>query len=277
MLGTTVSIRVQDMDAQQAHAAIDQAFAEVERVHALMSFHEPTSDLSRVHRALPGEWVTVDALTMEVLDEASRLARQSEGVFDVTIGGQLVYDGLLPPPQGAQVADPFATWRDIELSETQVRLRRPLWMDLGGIAKGYAVDRAVNTLKQEGVTHGVVNAGGDLRFIGEGPHQVAIDTQHVRDMHVAALEVGEMAVATSTSRACKDHGPLPHRHGQHRHPVDGGLLATVVAPRCMHADALTKIVLVLGVQSEAVLRHYDAEAYLQNHEGKWTSIGQATT
>ena len=274
VLGTTVTIRVQGMDADRAHAAVDRAFAQIERVHALMSFHEPSSDLSRIHASPLGEWVTVDAMTLEVLEEASRLAERSAGVFDITIGSQLVHDGLLPSPRRDHAADPFATWRDIELSETQARVHRPLWIDLGGIAKGYAVDRAVDVLKACGVLDGVVNAGGDLRFVGTGPHQVAIDTQQVSAGHVAALEVGEMAVATSTPRAHPEHMPIPHRDGLRRTPVDNHLLATVVAPRCMHADALTKVVLALGARSEPILQYFDAEAYLQNAASEWLSIGQ---
>lgn len=277
ILGTTVSIRVLGMDAPLAHGAIDKAFAEIERVHALMSFHEPSSDLSRLHGAPPGQWVTVDAMTLEVLAESSRLAEQSEGVFDVTVGGQLVREGVLPSTCGTHAADPCATWRDVELSDTQARLHRPLRIDLGGIAKGYAVDRAVRALKQSGVAEGVVNAGGDLRFIGAGPHRVAIDTRHAseRSALVPTLEVGDMAVATSTPRGRGDHAPIPHRNGVRRSPVDGDLLATVVAPQCLHADALTKIVLALGVQSEPILRHHDAEAYLHNAAGEWICIGQA--
>ncbi|WP_081500723.1 FAD:protein FMN transferase [Dyella japonica] len=274
LLGTTVKVLVQGMDAPRAHAAIDKAFAQVERVHALMSFHEPASDLSRLHRAPLGERVTVDAMTVEVLEEARQLAEMSGGVFDITIGGQLVRDGLLPSPQGACPPDPSAYWKDIELLETQVCLHRPLWMDLGGIAKGYAVDCAVHALKEHGVTHGVVNAGGDLRFIGTGPHQVAIDTMLPDRANIPALEVGEVAVATSTPRARAAHAAIPHRDALHRLPVGGDLLATVVAPRCVHADALTKVVLALGTQSDAMLRHYDAEAYLQSPAGEWTCIGQ---
>ena len=275
ILGTTVSIRVQGMDERQAHAAADKAFAEIGRVHALMSFHEPSSDLSRMHGAPLGEWVTLDAMTLEVLGEASRLAETSAGVFDVTVGGALVRAGLLPSPRHGSAPDPSAYWMDIELSETQARLSRPLWLDLGGIAKGYAVDRAVEVLRQHGVTQGVVNAGGDLRFIGDGPHRVAIDTGQMQGSDIAALEVGEMAVATSSTRIHGVGTAIPHRDGLRRAPVDTGLVATVVARQCMHADALTKIVLALGEQSEAIMRHYDAEAYLQKATGEWICIGQA--
>ena len=274
ILGTTVSIRVQGMGERLAHIAADSAFAAVERIHALMSFHEPSSDLSRLHGAPLGEWVTLDAMTLEVLHEASRLAEKSAGVFDVTVGGSLVRDGLLPAPRQGHAPDPSAHWRDIELSETQARLHRPVWMDLGGIAKGYAVDRAVHVLKEHGVTQGVVNAGGDLRFIGDGPHRVAIDTGHPESSNVAALDVGEVAVATSSTRSHTEGMTIPHRDGLRRSPVDAGLVATVVAHRCMHADALTKIVLALGTQSEAILGHYDAEAYLRQSTGEWICIGQ---
>ena len=275
ILGTTVSIRVLGMEEQHAHAAADRAFAAIERVQALMSFHEPSSDLSRMHVAPLGEWVTLDAMTLEVLGEASRLAEMSAGVFDVTVGGALVRDGLLPPPCHGSAPDPSAYWMDIELSETQARLSRPLWLDLGGIAKGFAVDRAVDVLRELGVTQGVVNAGGDLRFIGDGPHRVAIDTGRTQSEHVAALEVGEMAVATSSTRILGENSAIAHRDGLRREPLEAGLVATVVAHRCVHADALTKVVLALGEQSEAILRHYAAEAYLQKATGEWICIGQA--
>lgn len=275
LLGTTVSIRVHGLDAAQAHAAIDAAFAQVERVHALMSFHEAASDLSRLHRAALGERVSIDGMTAEVLQEALRLARQSDGVFDVTIGGQLVRDGVLPSPSASCPPDPLASWKDIEVSATHACLHRHLRIDLGGIAKGYAVDRAVLALKQHGVAHGVVNAGGDLRFIGAGPHRVAIDTAHEEGANVPALEVGEVAVATSTPRARAQGAAISHHDARRRSPVDGDLLATVVASQCMHADALTKVVLALGTQSDAVLRHYDAEAYLHSPNGEWTCVGKA--
>lgn len=275
LLGTTVNIRVVGMDETQAHFAIGEAFARMERVHARMSFHEPTSDLSQLHRAPVGEWVTVDPMTIDVLSEATRLAGASHGVFDITVGGQLVDDGLLPHPQGDRVPDPAASWRDIELATTQARLHRSLWMDLGGIAKGYAVDRAIEALQAHGVTHGCVNAGGDLRFIGEGPHQVMIETELGEHAGIPALEVGEVAVATSTARSRKSGQAIPHRDARAQRPVHGDQLATVVAGQCVHADALTKIVLALGKQSEDLLRRYDAEAYLQNAAGEWITLGAA--
>lgn len=263
------------MDEAEAHAAIGEAFARIERVHALMSFHEPGSDLSRLHRSPLATWITLDPMTIDVLGEAIRLSACSDGVFDITIGARLVQDGLLPPPQGARTPDPAASWRDIELSPTQVRLHRSAWMDLGGIAKGYAVDRAVHALQERGVIRACVNAGGDLRFIGEGPHQVMIETERDGAAGIPALEVGAVAVATSTARSRRGEA-VPHQDARARRPVDGDRLATVVAGHCVHADALTKLVLALGRQGEDLLRHYDAEAYLQDAAGEWIILGAAT-
>jgi thiamine biosynthesis lipoprotein len=264
------------MDETDAHVAIGEAFACVERVHALMSFHEPASDVSRLHRSPVGAWVTVDPMTIEVLGEAKRLSEASGGVFDITIGGQLVHDGLLPRPESDRQPDPAASWRDIECTTTQACLHRSLWMDLGGIAKGYAVDLAIQVLREHGVTHACVNAGGDLRFLGAGPHQVMIETERGADAGVPALEVGEVAVATSTARSRRHDGAIPQRDARARSTVNGDHLATVVAARCVHADALTKIVLALGPHSDDLVRHYDAEAYLQDAAGAWITLGATT-
>jgi thiamine biosynthesis lipoprotein len=274
LLGTTVSIRVTGMTEAIAHAAITEAFAAVERIHALMSFHEAGSDLSRLHAAAPGARVQLDAQTAHVLTEARRLSQLTHGVFDVTIGSRLVAKGLLPAPAAHHPPHPDANWEDIEIDEHGgARLRRAAWIDLGGIAKGYAVDCAIDVLRSHGVVHGCVNAGGDLRTLGDGPHRVAIATDEVDFTHIPVLEVGETAIATSSGRSCATADVAPHIHGRTRAEVSHRQVATVVAPHCIHADALTKVVLALGSESAPVLQQFDAVAYLQNQAGQWTGIG----
>lgn len=276
MLGTTVNIRVTGMTEAIAHTAITEAFAAVERVHALMSFHEADSDLSRLHAAAPGERVQLDAQTAHVLMEARRLSQLSHGVFDVTIGSRMVAKGLLPAPGVHHPPCSDANWEDIEIDEQGgARLRRAAWIDLGGIAKGYAVDRAIDVLRSHGVTHGCVNAGGDLRTLGAGPHRIAIATDEADVTHIPVLEVGEVAVATSSGRAHATPDVAPHIHGRTRDEVNHCQVATVVAPHCIHADALTKVVLALGSESAPMLQQFDAVAYLQNQTGQWTGIGTA--
>ena len=166
LLGTLVEMRVEAPDGACARAAVEAAFAEISAVHARMSFHEAGSDLSRLHAARVGTQVEIDARTSEVLRCALDLAARSQGRFDPTIAGRLVAQEFLPPPRSPFLPDVRASWRDVELTDGGVRLHRPLWLDLGGIAKGYAVDRAVGVLLAHGATQALVNAGGDLRVAG---------------------------------------------------------------------------------------------------------------
>lgn len=276
LLGTTVAIRVEADDATAGHCAIDAAFAAVAHVHALMSFHEAHSDLSRIHRALPGTRVGVDPQTAEVLRSALAFSAWSGGVFDITIAGQLVAQGLLPHPAHAAMPVADACWRDIQLDDANgVVLQRPLWMDLGGIAKGYAVDRAIACLQAHGIRNACVNAGGDLRLLGPGPHRIAIDTGSEPRVTQPVLEIDEAAVATSSGRTFGDTGQSAHMHGRTRAGVGAQTCVSVVAPTCMHADALTKIVLAARADSVALLQRLDATAYLHDASDTWSVLGAA--
>ena len=274
LLGTTVTVHVECAAEADAHRAIDAAFTAMTDVHARMSFHEADSDLSRIHAAAPGQRVMVDAQTAEVLREALLLSEHTRGAFDVTVAAQLVTWGLLPAPRGDAALVAGANWKDIDIDDKDgVRLRRPLWIDLGGIAKGYAVDRGVDALRVHGIKHACINAGGDLRTLGEGPHFVAIATDERLPSHYPVLELGEASMASSSGRAFSAVGKGPHVHGRRRYSMGLTQSVTVVAGKCMHADALTKVVMALGMQSGDLLRHFDAVAYLQNATGDWTQIG----
>jgi thiamine biosynthesis lipoprotein len=273
LLGTFVSVRVEADDEQAGHRAIDAAFETIARVHALMSFHQPHSDLARIHRAPPGARIAVDPQTAEVLRLAQSFAERSDGAFDVTVAGTLVAQGLLPAPVGSSAPDADACWRDIELDGDGVVLRRRLWIDLGGIAKGYAVDRATQHLQAHGIRHACVNAGGDLRLLGKGPHQVALDTGSHELAQQAVLEIDAAAVATSSSRAFAGSGSSPHVHGQTRACMATQQCVSVVADSCAHADALTKIVLAQGAASAPLLKQLNATAYVHDAHGEWSTLG----
>ena len=166
-LGTIVSIGIRGMSRQDAAAAIDAGFAAVAAVHRLMSFHQAGSDVDRINCHALDAPVEVNPLTMRVMRCALRLAAASQGAFDVTVAGELVARGVLHRPRSERVAEPDCSWRDIELiGEDQVRFHRPLWIDLGGIAKGFAVDHALASMPLSPHAQVCVNAGGDLRVRG---------------------------------------------------------------------------------------------------------------
>jgi len=202
------------------------------------------------------------------LRAALAIARASDGRFDPTIGGRLVAWRQLPAPSDADAVDPTSRWHDVELGrDRRVRFRKPLWIDLGGIAKGYAVDRAVTVLRAAGMHGGVVNAGGDLRAFGDAFEVVQVREPSDPARSRPLLHLRDGAVATSA-------GYFSERDG-HTALVDtrgGGSLGhagsvTVCAPRALWADALTKVVLADPEAAVPLLRRLRAQAALLDAEG----------
>ncbi|HSR64908.1 MAG TPA: FAD:protein FMN transferase, partial [Xanthomonadaceae bacterium] len=196
LLGTLVAVRAEGPGAR-VEAGIARAFEAIATVQAAMSFHDPASELSRLNRHAFDAPQLVDGPTWRVLRAALALARASGGRFDPTVGGRLVAWRQLPAPSRTQV-DPAADCRDVQLGRgRRVRFRKPLWLDLGGIAKGFAVDRAVAALRAAGVRSGVVNAGGDLRVFGDAPEVVHVRDPAAPGLARPLLQLRAGAVATS--------------------------------------------------------------------------------
>ncbi len=267
LLGTLVEIRARGV----APATLDAAFAAVARVHARMSPHEPASDVARLNRARAGETLRIDAWTWRVLAAAQRLAEKSHGVFDVTIAQSST--GV--PPAGCTTAgaDACATragdWRDLVLlPRPRVRVARPLRLDLGGIAKGFAVDRALAILRAAGATSGVVNAGGDLRVFGAAAERVVVRHPAApgRLIPLALLRAGALATSANyfdAPRAARLRRPDGRRLWLGRGSV------SVRAPTCLLADALTKIVAAIGPRrAEPLLRAHRASALVLTRDGR---------
>ena len=196
------------------------------------------------------------------------MSRLSSGAFDVTVGGRLVEEGFLPRPENTESFDGEASFQDIVLlPDDSVTLMRRAWIDLGGIAKGYTVDQAVRVLNKHGVLSGIVNAGGDLYVFGD------FQPIHIRHPANPSLlfplgAITDSAVASS-SGCFADRGekadPLidPRRHARIRwkHGV------TVIASRCMMADALTKVVRLAPRRAPMILTHFGARAIIVEENG----------
>jgi FAD:protein FMN transferase len=248
LLGTFVQIAVEaTLPAVELHAAVTDAFAEIALVHSLMSWHEAGSELSRINRLAALGPQPLHPHTRTVLAAALEIARLSDGAFDPCVAGALTKWGLLPLPADAHAPDGQGSWRDIELEAESVRFHRRLWVDLGGIAKGYAVDLALQCLLRHGVAQCVVNAGGDLRVAGAQEHLVAI--RHPLHAHALVHQLTLNNEALATSSAFETHresasGPVcalvdPATGGAYR----GRDSVSVRAAACITADALTKVAL----------------------------------
>ncbi|WP_249125306.1 FAD:protein FMN transferase [Bradyrhizobium manausense] len=269
LLGTFVEIEVSGASGYDTDCAVAAAFDAVAEVHRLMSFHETDSDVSRLNREAGVRPVRVHDWTFQVLETAVGLYRQSGGCFDVTIAPALQAMGLLPPRKHKQPAASIARISDAIslLPDRKVCFQSTdVTIDLGGIAKGFAVDRAVDTLRDFGMASGMVNAGGDLRAFGKEARTV-----HVRDPRdpsrpICRIDVTNEALASTARRMGPSSGPVSAGSAvidpATRRPAGPISGVTVRAPTCMIADALTKIVMIAGSDAAQLLTDYEASALM---------------
>jgi FAD:protein FMN transferase len=275
LLGAFVEIAASGAPRDDLHGAIGRAFETVAVVHRLMSFHERDSDVSRLNREAATRPVRVHPWTYEVLRLSSELYAASDGLFDIAVANELQRLGLLPR-LGDSVPQPVARTKTqnppVELlSRDGVRFTHAaVKIDLGGIAKGFAVDRAVATLRACGVPQGLVNAGGDVAVFG--PEAVAV---HVRDPRqpgrtLLHVELRDEAIASSANAFDRSSDTLSMAiiiDPGTRRPATAMHGATVRAPLCVLADALTKLVILAGQSAETLLAKYDASALLVPRTG----------
>lgn len=235
-LGTLVDIGV----PTGCDVALEAAFDAIALAHRLMSLQEPGSDLSRAHAADVDEPVPVHPWTAEVLRLCVDLHTRSEGLFDVACGS-----GRWALHSGPNADDPAML----------MRLDSGTRLDVGGIAKGWAVDQAVRMAQAAGAGAVWVNAGGDLRVQG-ATVPVRLRDEHHGGTHTW-LQLSDGAIATS------DFTPGA------RSELSGTLRAahvSVAAPECVWADALTKVLAQLGdaqhPMAQALLEAHGARAWV---------------
>ena len=256
-----------DIDPALEQTVLHRALAAaVEQVDQQMSPWKPDSDLSRLNRAAPEAWVALPPEMLTVLARALEVARQSGGAFDPTVGALVDawgFGAARGAPDAAAIraatqAMHRPAYQNLELEPANGRARKhaPLQVDLCGIAKGYAVDRMIDVLKQHGVAHALAALDGELRALGgqaDGqPWAVALEspTPGQRSAH-GVLELQDLAVATSGDyRHFVQVGAdrLAHTMDARRAtPVRNDVASvTVLAPEGMSADAWATALLVAG-------------------------------
>lgn len=278
MLGALIEISIPYRDEAAFLRYTEIGFSRAQAIHRAMSFHESTSDLRAIARARTGDAVRVSTDTFQTLLLARQIECDSHGAFNPTIAPEMVARGLLPHPDDLTLrpeSTELAT--SIALSAPNVvRVLRPVWIDLGGIAKGYAVDAAVEVLQAAGIADGVVNAGGDLRVFGAAQHTLALRLPASPTMSIHVAELSDLSCATSGGYLFD--APLATHPGIVGARASAALRATsvsVIAPRCAVADALTKVLWLLGADDPvcvALLKQNDACAVLLDAQGAVTRV-----
>ncbi|MHC5011432.1 MAG: FAD:protein FMN transferase [Planctomycetota bacterium] len=271
VMGTVAEIAVVHPDARSAHAAIDAALARLHWVDATMSRFRDDSDVGRANARAVADGVPVAPATAAVLAEALAWAESTDGLFDPCVGRAVLLwnvEERSAPPSAAdrrRLAGrrlyrhlDIGTWK----GRPAVRYTDPdVAIDLGGIAKGYAVDLAAETLRARGIEHALVNVGGDLLALGRSedgdPWQVGIRSPDDPSRLSGTVALEDEAVATSGDyerffrwRGRTYHHLLDPRTAAPR--VSDAHSLTVVAPTCMRADAAATA--VFGAEGTAVAR-----------------------
>lgn len=282
MMGTVVGVTVFAGDQDTADAAMEAAFAEVARVESLASRYVESSVVSRWN-ARTAEEASLDPEVASVVGRAIVVARLSQGAFDPTVAPVIDLWDFEP---GARVPDDDEIMRalarvdyaQLDLDAAGGTLRAPLdvEIDLDGIIKGYAVDRVVAVLRSEGVEAAIVDAGGDIGFLGSSPTGPAwrVGVKHPRReglLGVLAVEGGSVATSGDYQRTVDIDGVSYHHliDTATGYPARDLASATVWARSALDADALATAVFVMGPEDGLALaeRLDDVEALVVTAEG----------
>jgi thiamine biosynthesis lipoprotein len=257
-------------------AELDDALRWFGLVEAECSRFEPGSEVSRLASST-GVPIRVGPIVLAAVRLALAVAEASGGAFDPTIGRSMEQRGYdrnyLTAERICTLVAPGASWRDVELEPeaTTIRLRRPLLLDLGAVAKGLAVDLAIGELTR--FPGAIVEAGGDVRVRGANEHGKPwrVGVREARGRRGPVLTPGDAAVCTSAghARPAPDggHHLVDPRRG---HTPTGTLAATVIAPTCAAADALATAAFVLGpADGIELLEREGANGLITTRRGSW--------
>jgi thiamine biosynthesis lipoprotein len=261
LMGTSVEITVSQVDLKTAEEAMEAAFQEVERINRLMSHYRPDSEVSRISRHAGQKEVRVSPETLEVIERALYFSRLSDGSLDITLGPVFrlwnFREGKIPGEGVLKGNLERVDYRKIKIDRARstVFLEGPgMELDLGAIAKGYAVDLASAALRKRGIENFLVRLGGEVKVHGKKepgvPWIVGIQHPRLPSNLLVKLRVQNAAISTSG-----DYEKFFLREGERYHHIlvpSTGMPArecqsvTILAPSAMDADALATTVFVLG-------------------------------
>ena len=268
IMGTAIAVELWSEEVATGAAAIDSVMAEMHRIDRAMSPHKDDSELSRINRDAGAGPVALSDEMTSLLARAEAFARLSGGAFDITyaaVGHLYDYRARVKPSEDALArAREAVGWRHLVLDRRSrtVRFTRPgMRIDLGGFAKGHAVDNAARILRARGVAHAMVSAGGDSRVIGDRrgrPWSIGIrDPRRGSSDMIAVLPLVDVSISTSGDyeRYFDEGGERFH------HLIDpatgrsprGVHSVTVLAEDGLTCEALSKAVFVLGADKGLTL------------------------
>lgn len=208
---TVVSITVVSRSEDQAQKAINASFDELDRLAALLNFYSDTSEISMINRQAGEKPVKVSRDTLDIIEKAVYVSEMTDGAFDITVGPLVklwdIQKKIIPDKESIKEKLKLVGYKNIVIDKTASTVfikQKGAQIDLGGIIKGYAVDKVVAVLHKNGITSGVVAVGGEIRLLGMKPDGTSweVGVQNPRpkdsdDQVFATLQLSNKALSTS--------------------------------------------------------------------------------
>ena len=262
IMGTAVRVELWSDDRTEARHAIDAVMAEMHRIDRAMSPFKPDSELSLINRDAAAMAMTISDEMFRLIARAIDFSKLSDGAFDITyasVGHLYDYRQRIKPSDAALAAARAAIgWRHLLLDPKNHTLRfarEGVRIDLGGFAKGHAVDNAAAILRRHGITNAIVSAGGDSRVIGDRrgrPWTIGVRDPRRAGEVVALLPLEDVAVSTSgdyerffVADGVRCHHVIDPKTGKSPSSVHS---VTIVADDGLTSEGLSKSVFVLGLE-----------------------------
>ena len=253
-LGTFVTITIVHPNVDEGISGLHAAFDEIYRIHDLMSLHKQSSEVGLLNRKGYHEGVSND--TRYVIQRANYFSELSDGIFDITILPILelweenARKSKVPTDTEISERLELVNYRNIIIEDKNISFRKAgMGITLAGVAKGYAVDKAIETLGQSNIRHALVNAGGDIRFIGGKtetiPWKIAIRDPKNKTRIVTIVELYDQAIATSGAYQRFFNDIINPKVGK---PAQGVLSSTIIAKKAIDADILATSMFILGAE-----------------------------
>jgi thiamine biosynthesis lipoprotein len=284
IMGVPVIVDIWHQDASLARQCSENVFAEMRRIDALMSSYKANSEVTEINRYAAENSVNISDELFNLIKFSQRMAEKSGGAFDITFASVgYLYDyrnRKKPTDKTIQDKLKFIDYRNIDLNDKNRSIkftRKGMRIDLGGIAKGYAVDKSIAILQACGVNNGLVSAGGDARILGDRqgrPWMMGVRHPRSKNDIVVSLPLTNTAISTSG-----DYERFFIADGKRYHhiirPATGTSVATtwsvtVLADNSMLADALSTSLFVLGEQEGLKLidEYINVDAIIIDSRGK---------
>lgn len=279
LLGTIVEIQVKSNDEQKAEDAITKAFAEVKRIDDLFTTYNQSSSVWKINNSLDSV-IYVDSEIYDLIVLCDSVTKISENCFDVSLDNLIKIWGFdsgnphLPKKDSIELALTKCCWKNIKIGEqNKIIKKNNVTLNFGAIAKGYAVDRAIDVISNAGFTNALVNAGGEIKVVGS---EWIVGIQHPRKTNeiLKKIKLENSSIATSGDYeqyfeldGIRYHHILNPKSG---YPAKGLQSVTIINKSNAYADALATAVFVMGKEKgiKLIEQLENTEAMLVDNDGK---------